>query len=362
MRDIDIAHWRMHNLRLSGEPFDAPADAVRWLGAVQSQDYGPAKWSAGMRARGASDEALDQAMAEGAILRTHVLRPTWHFVVPEDIRWMLELTGPRVQVANGHPYRLYELDGDTLARSSTLIVDSLVGENQRTRKELGALLEAAGISTAGQRLPYILMNAELNGLICSGALKGKQQTYALLDERAPRARRLEPDEALAELTLRYFTSHGPATERDFQAWSSLTLTDIRRGLAMVASRLENAEINGLPYWFAEPVPNVAPVSPTAHLLQGYDEYFMGYRESRHVVDLAGFTDSLPNGRSVFNGVVVLNGQIAGHWRRALKRREVVFDVALYRPLDDAQRGALEAAAHRQSEFLGLDARIVTTRL
>jgi hypothetical protein len=362
MRDIDIAHWRMHNLLLSGEPLDSPEDVVRWLVAVQSQDYGPAKWSVGMRVHGASDGALDQAMAEGAILRTHVLRPTWHFVAPEDIRWMLELTGPRVQVANGHPYRLYELDGDTLARSNELLVDALVGGNQRMRKELGAMLETAGISTAGQRLPYILMNAELNGLICSGALKGKQQTYALLDERAPRARRLEPDEALAELTLRYFTSHGPATERDFQAWSSLTLADIRRGLAMVASRLENADINGLPYWFAEPFPNVEPVSPTAHLLQGYDEYFMGYRESRHVVDLAGFTDSLPNGRSIFNGVVVLDGQIAGHWKRAFKRREVVFDVALYRPLDDAQRGALEAAAGRQGEFLGLDARVVTAHL
>jgi hypothetical protein len=145
-----VAHWRMHNLRLAGDPLPAPVDVVRWLGAVQSQDVGPAMWSTGMRASGARESDLDRIFADGGILRTHLLRPTWHFVLPEDIRWMLDLTAPRVQIANGHRYRQLELDPDTLARCNDLIVAELAGGNHGTRNQIGAMLRERGISTEGQ--------------------------------------------------------------------------------------------------------------------------------------------------------------------------------------------------------------------
>jgi hypothetical protein len=362
MQSTDVAHWRMQSLRLTGAPFETPQDVVRWLGAVQSQDYGPAKWSIGQRTVGVGDAALDQAFADGTILRTHVLRPTWHFVLPEDIRWMLELTAPRVHAMNAFYYRQAGLNDDLLRTCLSLLVDALRGGQQRTRKELAALLQRVGIEAAGQRLAYILMRAELDGVICSGAPRGKQHTYALLDERAPRARRLSRDEALAELTLRYFTSHGPATARDFRWWSSLTLAEIARGLEMVGTQLEKRVVDGLTYWYAEPPPSAVLASPAVHLLQGYDEYLVGYGESKYVLDASGVARALTGDRSVFNLVVILDGQVAGYWKRTITARAVAIQAALFAPLDDAQAHALQATADRYGEFLGLPASVASTTL
>jgi hypothetical protein len=362
MNTRELTQWRMHNVRLSGPPFDAPEDVVRWFGAVQSQDYGPAKWSIGQRTPGLADAALDRLYADGAILRTHVLRPTWHFVMPEDIRWMLELTAPRVQALNGHMYRQLELDDAVREKSARLLVSALRGGNQLTRKELEAALTGAGIATPGFRLAYFLMHTELTGIVCSGGLQGKQHTYALLNERAPSARSLAPDEALAERTLRYFTSHGPATAKDFRWWSSLTLAQIRQGLDLVAPRLEHEVVDRVTYWFAPSPPPPPPPSPAVHLLQGYDEYIVGYSESKYLVDAARADRSLIERRSLFNGVVILDSQVAGHWKRTLKKDSVVVDAALYTPFDDAQSEALQAAANKHGEFLGLPATVVMTQL
>jgi hypothetical protein len=357
----DVAVRRLHSLRLEGARFEAPEDAVRWLGAVQSQDYGPAKWSLGERTAGADDAAIDRAFAEGTILRTHVLRPTWHFVLPADIRWMLELTAPRVHALNAYYYRQLGLDDEVLARSTALLAGALRGGNRLTRKQLTAVLQGAGLATEGFRLGYMLMNAELQGVICSGPLEGRQHTYALLDERAPQDAGLTRDEALAELTLRYFTSHGPATAKDFRWWSSLTAADVGAGLELVAPRLQHETVDGLSYWSAaSPPPQTS--APTVHLLQGYDEYVVGYSESKWVLDAAGIARALAQARAVFNGVVILDSQVAGQWKRTLKRTSVVIEAALYRPLDDHQAQALAAAAAAHGAFLGLPATVVTRAL
>jgi hypothetical protein len=362
MKAIDLAHWRMRSLRLSGDPLESPETVVQWLGAAQSQDYGPAKWSVGERTRGTSDVALDRLFAQGAILRTHVLRPTWHFVTPADIRWLLELTGPRVHALNAHYYRLLGLDGDILEKSSAAIAGALGDGDCLTRKEISDALRSVGIVADAARLGYIMMYAELNGLVCSGPLNGKQHTYALVDSRAPEARVLSPDEALAELTLRYFTSHGPATIKDFRWWSSLTVARIRRGLDLVGSRLQHEVVDGVPYWFAEPPPPAPPAAPRVHLLQGYDEYIVGYSESKYLLGISGGARSLSTTRAVFNGVIILDSQVAGHWRRSLTKDSVVIEAALYAPLDRAQARALQEAADRHGEFLGLPATVVRSEI
>jgi Winged helix DNA-binding domain len=362
MKAIDVAHWRMRSLRLSGDPLESPEAVVHWLGAAQSQDYGPAKWSVGERTRGAGDAALDRLFAQGAILRTHVLRPTWHFVTPADIRWLLELTGPRVHALNAHYYRQLGLDDDVLEKSSAAIAGALGDGACLTRKEISDALKSVGIVADAGRLGYIMMYAELNGLICSGPLNGKQHTYALLDSRAPDARVLSPDEALVELTLRYFTSHGPATIKDFRWWSSLTVASIRRGLDLVGSRLQHEVVDGVPYWFAEPPPAAPPPAPRVHLLQGYDEYIVGYSESKYLLDVSGAARSLSTTRAVFNGVIILDRQVAGHWRRSLTKDSVVIDAALYAPLDKAQSRALQEAADRHGAFLGLPATVVPSEI
>lgn len=355
-----IARWRMSNLRLSSPPLKTPEEVVRWLCAVQSQDYGPAKWSIAERTQGIDDAAMDRAFNDGAILRTHVLRPTWHFVLPEDIRWVLEATGPRVQALNAYMYRQEELDKTILNRSSELIARTLEGGVHLTRQEVGGVLERAGIVASRFRLAYILMNAELNAIVCSGPLKGKQHTYALVDERAPQAKSLGYDEALAELTLRYYAGHGPATVKDLKSWSSLTAADVGKGLEMVGPQLEHEVIDGLTYWYAGSPQKHKIRSPTVHLLQAYDEYIMGYSESRHVLDIARVAELPRQGSAAFNHVVTLDGQLAGHWKRTLKKNSVKIEVALYRPFTADQIRALQAAVDAHGAYLGVTPAPVST--
>ena len=205
----------MHNLGLWGTPPDDPLQVVDRLGVLQGQEFAYAKWSVAQRTKGAGDADIQALFDEGAILRTHLLRPTWHFVTATDVRWILELTAPRVHALNAYMYRQLDIDPKQLAKSNRLLSKHLAGSAHLTRKEIAAILEGSGIEASGLRLGYFLMRAELDGLICSGAMRGKQQTYALLEERAPNAETLGPDAALAELTRRYFTTRGPATIKDY---------------------------------------------------------------------------------------------------------------------------------------------------
>ncbi|MBA2457948.1 MAG: winged helix DNA-binding domain-containing protein, partial [Gemmatimonadales bacterium] len=224
---MDLLRQRLYTQRLSGPPLERPEDVVRLLGAVQSQDYPGAKWSLGQRVRNGTDAAVDEAFSSGRILRTHILRPTWHFVAPDDIRWMLQLSAPRVQALNAHRYRQLELDQALLRRSAALFARALESGNHLTRTELAAVLSRGRIAAAGARLAHAVMHAELEGVICSGALRGKRHTYALLEERASLARILARDEAVAELTHRFFSGHGPATPAHCAWWSGLRAADVR---------------------------------------------------------------------------------------------------------------------------------------
>ena len=276
-----FAPLRMRNLRLWGTRFETPRAAVRWLTALQAQEFPLAKWSVAQRTSGATKSDVDQAFADGVILRTHLLRPTWHFVLGEDIRWLLKVTAPRVNALSAYYYRQLELDKKVFRKSNAVITKALRGGAQLTRNELAAALKDAGVRAKAERLAYIVMRAELDGVVCSGAMKGKQHTYALVDERAPHAKTLDPDAALAELTRRYFISRGPATLRDFMGWSSLTAVEGKRGLALVADDLECEVVEGKTSWL-DPGSRVARKAskPAVDLVQGYDEIIMSYSESR----------------------------------------------------------------------------------
>lgn len=352
---VAIARRRMQALRLEGDPFERPGDVVRWLTAVQSQDYGPAKWSIGQRARGLRDADVEDAFQAGTILRTHVLRPTWHFVLPADVRWLLDVTGHRVLARNAPMYPRLELDGQVLEQCSTVITEALRGGTHLTRREIQAVLGRHGIVATGQRLAYIMMHAELTGVICSGALKGKQHTYGLLDERAPAATWPTGDDALAELTHRYFTSHGPATAQDLRGWASLTLAAVRRGIELVSSRLERELLDGTTFWWAAADSAPDPTAPAVHLLQGYDEYIMGYSESKYVLDIFGVGRLGFQDRASFNAVVILDGQVAGMWRRTPRKDGLLIQVALHVTFNAAQTRALHLAADKHAAFLGLNA-------
>ena len=311
-----------------------------------------------MRARGAGDDAVERAFTSGAILRTHVLRPTWHFVLPADIRRLLTATAPRIKAGSAGRYRRLGLDAVTLRRGSQALAAALRGGHQLTRAEAAAVFADAGISTENQRLPHLLMAAELDALICSGPRRGKQHTYMLIEERAPEAPDPPRDEALAELARRFFAGHGPATAKDFAVWASLTLAEARAAIERTGAVLRHEEAGGLELWAAADAPGRAPQlrSPVVHLVQGYDEYIMGYTQTKRLLAAPGsiWTPATP---PVFSLVILLDGRVAGFWKRTEKGDEVVIEAAPLKPFGAAGLRALEAEAARYGEFLGLAARL-----
>jgi hypothetical protein len=353
----DLLALRLRNQKLTGSGARTPADVVAWLGAVQAQDYSGAKWALGLRTTGAADADVERAFNDGAILRTHLMRPTWHFVSPADIRWMLALTAPRVHAANAHYYRKVGLDERLFARSRSVLEHALRGGRQLTRTELASALRQAGIAADGMRLAYLMMHAELSAVICSGARRGNQFTYALLDERAPRAGTLRRDEALAEMTRRYVMSHGPVTVRDYVWWSGLTARDAKAGLDMVEPALAREVIDGRTYWFgragsARPVP-----LPPAFLLPNYDEFLIAYKDRGLVIDGSRSEDGVVRGPDAFVHQVLMDGRLAGSWRRTVKAGSVFIEVAPYRRLSRAATRALTAAAERVGRFVQLPVRL-----
>lgn len=332
---------RLSNQHLSRPLAGAtPASIVAWFGAMQAQEYGPARWAIGQRARGVDDAAVARAFDAGEIVRTHAMRPTWHFVAPEDLRWIQMLTGPRVRAASASVLRANELDARVLARSRRAIARALEGGRFLTRQELAAALDRARIPARSQRLAYIVMDAELEAVICSGPRRGKQFTYALVDQRVPPAETIGIDEALGRLAMRYFQSHGPATIRDFVWWSGLRAGDARRGVEIAA--LRQATIDGVTYVTASTPPRPRGRPASAHLLPIYDEYVNAYRDRGEI--MAGVA-----GDSIFMHYLIVDGRLAGTWLPAASGG---VDVRPRARLTKAQRDAVDRAVARYRAFRG----------
>jgi len=336
---------------LWGPGLASPEEVVGWLGALQAQEFAFARWSVGQRAGGVDDAAVDGAFDDGLILRTHILRPTWHFVLPADLPWMLTANGARVQARNAYQYRNLGLDDKVFEMTNSVIAKALKGRHL-TRKEIAVELERVGIDSDGQRLAYIVMRAELDSVVTSGPRRGKQHTYARFDERVPKGPTPDPDEALAELTRRYFTSRGPATLKDFVQWASMTVADAKRGLEMVGPELEREVIDELTYW-SGPGPRPAKRTTTrVNLVQVYDETVMGYSESRSVLQAEIGSRQVPSVNSLMHPIL-LDGQMIGHWRPRRGRDSVEIETTFYRPLKPKEQAALEAEVGRYGRFLGI---------
>ena len=340
-------------------------EAVGWFGAVQSQDYPAAKWALGQRIRGAVDGDIDKAFDRGDILRTHVMRPTWHFVLPRDIRWIQELTSQRVMAGLAGRHRTLELDARTVARAADLFGEALAGGKFMTRTELGEVLTAAGVAIDGQRLPHLIASAEHANVITSGPRRGKQFTYALLADRARKARTLEREEALKHLTITYFRSHGPAQMRDFGWWSGLSIQEIRKGIHLADKELQHEEIDGNDHWSGADDAGRGRASGVAHLLPNFDEYTVAYRDRSALLDpkvpfdaasFAYYRDASPMG-GILSNVVTIGGRVRGAWSRVLAPGRVKVDVKSLAPLISSEGAAVRRAAARFGRFLGVRAEL-----
>jgi hypothetical protein len=357
-----IALHRLRRQHLAAPSFTRSVDVVRSLGAVQAQDYAGAKWAIGQRAEGLRDADIERDFNAGAIIRTHVLRPTWHFVAPEDIRWMLALTAPRVRAAMKYYDRILELDAKTFRRSNAALTKALRDGAQLTRAELTKALVGARVKVpTGQHVGHLLMQAELDGVICSGARRGKQFTYALLDERVPPTRQWDRGEALLELTRRYFTTRGPATLQDFSWWSGLTVAEAKGGVESAGSFLERETSGGCVFWFSPLERDSTRRRRSAHLLPNYDEYFIGLKDRSAIGERLRKAAVIPRDEALMGHILVVHGQLAGRWSRALGRT-VDVNIELLLPLTESERSLVRAAAERFGEFLGLPANPQTRSL
>jgi hypothetical protein len=352
MTPREIALRRLRSQHITGPTLRDPAKVVEHLLAVQSQDYAGAVWGVGLRLRNRTAAHVESAFASGEILRTHVLRPTWHFVRPNDLRWLLQLTAPRVRQRMAPYDRRLEITPALMKRARTLVAKAL-DDGPRTRLELREALENGGVDVgSGQRLGHIMLAAELDEVACSGPRRGKQFTYALFDHKVPPSRPRPRDEALAELARRFFLSRGPATAQDLAWWASLTVADVTAAVADVGRQLRREDIDGRTYWMSPRDRGADDPSPTAHLISIYDEYVSSYKDRRALgrndvaPALAGFGNALQY-------AVLVDGCIVGTWQRHAEVGSVGIKVRRRVRLDKAENAAIEKAARRYGDFFGL---------
>ena len=345
-----LVRQRLFNQQLVESSCQSPLDVVRRLGAVQAQDYAAAKWALAIRARGLREADIDAAIDAGAIVRTHVLRPTWHFVAPDDLRWMLALTAPRIRAAMATYFRKFDLDSAVLAKSRRAIARALAGRRYLTRRELADVLRSKRIVTDGLRRVFMMIDAEIEGIICSGPRRGNTLTYALADDRLPSGRAFSRDQALGELACRYFTSHGPAMLIDFAWWSGLSARDARSAIEAVVPPLEKETIDQRTYWFADGRPSQPRRAATVHLLPAFDEYLVAYQNRDVIVD--GIMSRLPLSRAdLLSNRVIVDGFAAGAWKRTIGSAGVTLEITLAESVGRQVKQALRVEAERYGAFL-----------
>jgi hypothetical protein len=344
---------RLATQRLSAAPLPSAADAVRLLTCVQSQERDHAFFSLGLRSRARTYAAVRAEYDSGAFLRTHLLRPTWHFVLAEDLRWILAATSGRVVRAMAYRHAQVGLDDRRqVARSLDALADLLRGRSFPTRQEIGAAFaQQPGLPRQGEQLGHLLLLAELEGLVCSGPLRGVHHSYALVDEVVPAAPVVSREEGLARLAHRFFAGHGPASVRDLTRWASLTVADATAALAEVGTALEQTEIDGIAHWFDPQVPRRTRGGRTAYLLPVYDEAVLTYP----AVNFPAAQGHPANGRvDPFWAPVIVDETNAGMWKRTVGKDTVAVQTRLALSLGADQRERVRAAAQRLADFLERD--------
>lgn len=352
-----VARRRLANQHLVAPTLDEAAAVVGALGAVQAQDYSGAKWAIAQRTRRLTEADVERAFTTGAILRTHVLRPTWHFILPADARWMLELTAPRIHAAMAYYLRRHGLDASAVHAGHARLERALRDGHHCTRTELAVALAHAGMDvSSGERVGHLLMQAELDRVIISGPRRGKQFTYALFDERVPAAPRRDRDEALGELTRRYFATRGPAAAGDFAWWSGLTVADAERGIQIADRSLVRETVDGRAYWSARAERRSSRWAPVAHLLPSYDEYFIGFRDRSAVAERLETIRPKRRVDGLIGYGLFVDGQLVGGWRRALDPR-VDLELRVVIKLTARERVLVDRAAQRYADFLGFPVRV-----
>jgi len=353
MNQSDIALIRLASQQLMGTKLTSPKELIAWMVGMQAQDYLMAKWAIGVRQPGSTDQDIQAAIDTAGIIRTHLLRPTWHFVAAEDVYWLLDLTGAQIKAAQSSRDRELGLTEAVYTRSNTIIEKALINGTHLSREELLAELNKANIATDQNRSAHLLARAEVEKIICSGATRNSKPTYALLSQRVPKTRELTKDEALAELARRYFTSRCPATLQDFTWWSGLPARDAHQALELVKTDFTPETIDGNTHWFTRDLTIPQPSQPSAYLLPTYDEFTLSYteRSASIPVELENHLKEISD-RGIFRPIIVINGQVAGIWKRTIEKDQLFIKLEYFTQPDEHTRQMVEQATMHYGYFAG----------
>jgi len=357
MTASNILQYRLFNQQITQQSFQKPGELVEWFGAMQAQDYLGAKWAIALRLKGITDTDIEQAVADKKIIRTWPMRRTLHFVSPQDIRWMLKLLTPRIISRSKTLYKQLELDEKLFSKCRKLFVKALEGKKQLPRNEMYDILEKAQISTKAMRGLHILCHLSQEGLICFATRKGKQPTFALLDEWIFPVKPLTNDEALATLTKKYFSSHGPATINDFAWWSGLTIAEVKKGIEIVKNDLQNEKVSAQQYWMTNDISFEKIKTQSVFLLPSFDEYLVAYKDRSLALD-SGYTKNVLTPNGIFNPVIIINNKVHGTWKRSFEIDKVRIETNLFNDLSKARKDAITKVAKQYGKFLGLKTIII----
>lgn len=353
----EIAKIRLAGQNVVNSPFSRVKDLVGSMGAMQAQDYNMAKWAVGLRTPGTADDTVGAAIDSGDIIRTHLMRPTWHLVSVEDASWLLELTGPAIKASQKSRNRELELSDEIFAGTNKIIGNAVREGNHLTREELISILRNEGIETANNRGSHILFTAELDRIICSGRIRNGKQTYALFNERVPEIRRIPREEALKKLAEKYFFSRGPATIRDFTWWSGLPAGDARKALEMIMHGLLSAKTEDKVYWFSPDAVITASENTGVHLLPAFDEFIISYSDRSAVLNKLHRKRTISiNG--IFNPVIIVDGQVAGLWKRTIKNGRILIETELFKRSGKAVRESIDEKAEEYGRFMNKQIEII----
>ena len=353
MSTVHIPTLRLVNQKISTNHFDTPQALITHLGAVQAQDYPMSKWAFGVRLPNSADATIEAALDAGELVRTHVLRPTWHIVSGQDVRWMLALTSKYIKASAAIRDRDLGIDSALYTRTNDLIAKALEGGKNLTREEIMQELEKGGVETNSSRAVHFMMNAEQDGIVCNGVMRDKKQTYALLDEKVKPGLVLSRDEAFANLAGRYFNSHAPATLPDFQWWSGLPMSEARAGLESIKSQLHSFQLEGKTYFMGESNHPAAIPETSIFFLPAFDEYTVSYKDRSTVFDPQWHKNAITS-NGIFKPIIVRNGQVIGIWKRTVQKNKVVVEVEFFDPKDTLELEVMEKAVAGFGRFLGLE--------
>ena len=346
----NIANIRLQSQQIASSKFKSAKDLVSYMGAMQAQDYAMAKWAVGLRLQNSTDKKIEKAVNKGEIIRTHLMRPTWHFVSADDIHWMIELTAPQMRTAAKSRHKQLGLTEKILSKSNNIIEKSLRDSNHLTREELMKIIAKEKIPTSVEFSIHLMFRAETDGIVCNGKIKNNKQTYALLAERVPKKKSITKDEALALLAKKYFNSHAPATLKDFVWWSGLSVKDAIHALEMIKKDFIPEKIADEIYWLNNSFNKDLILKSSVHLLPAFDEFLISYKDRTASLHPDHYKKSISN-NGIFWPMIVINGQVTGSWKRIITKEKVIIEPTLFKAHSKKTIAEIKKSAKKFGEFL-----------